>query len=154
MSPYQLVFGKSYHLPVEIEHKAYWATRRINMEFKEAGFTRRDLLTELDEWRNEANESSQIYKEMAKKFHDLNIRTKEFKPGQEVLLYNSKLHLFPGKLQSKWTGSYVLHKSNWNGTYELFNADGNTFTVNGHRLKPFFKSDVDRGLEVVKFNDP
>ncbi|XP_057774978.1 uncharacterized protein LOC130993955 [Salvia miltiorrhiza] len=112
------------------------------------------MLTELDKWRNEAYESSRIYKERAKKFHDLSIRTKEIKPGDEVLLYNSKLRLFPGKLQSRWTGPYVVHKSNWNGTYELFAADGTTFTVNGHRLKPYFKSNVDRGLEVVKFNDP
>ncbi|XP_057779632.1 uncharacterized protein LOC130998219 [Salvia miltiorrhiza] len=111
-----------------------------SMEFKEAGFTRRDLLTELDEWRNEAYESSRIYNERAKKFHDLSIRTKELKPGDE--------------LQSRWTGSYVVHKRNWNGTYELFVKDGTTFTVNGHCLKPYFKSNVDRGLEVVKFNDP
>ncbi|XP_057771042.1 uncharacterized protein LOC130990825 [Salvia miltiorrhiza] len=124
------------------------------MEFKETGLTRRDLLTELDKWQNEAYESSRIYKKRANKFHDLSIHTKEFKPGQKVLLYNSKLHLFYGMLQYKWTGPYVVCKSNWNETYELFNADGNTFTVNGHRLKPYFKSDFDRGLEVVKFNDP
>ncbi|XP_057803291.1 uncharacterized protein LOC131018596 [Salvia miltiorrhiza] len=112
------------------------------------------MLTELDEWRNEAYESSRIYKERAKKFHDLNIRTKEFKPGHEVLLYDSKLRLYPGKLQSRWRGPYVVHKSNWNGTYELFASNGSTFTVNGHRLKPYFKAKLDRDVEVVNFVDP
>ncbi|XP_057775100.1 uncharacterized protein LOC130994084 [Salvia miltiorrhiza] len=112
------------------------------------------MLTELDEWRNEAYESSRIYKERAKKFHDLSIRTKEFKPGHEVLLYDSELRLFPGKLQSKWRGPYVVHKSNWNGTYELLASNGSTFTVNGHRLKTYFKAELDRDMEVVNFVDP
>lgn len=94
MSPYQLVFGKSCHLPVEIEHKASWAVRRINLEFKEARITRAAKLIELDEWQNEAYESSQLYKERAKKFHDILIRKNELYPGDEVLLYNSRLHLF------------------------------------------------------------
>ncbi|XP_057791256.1 uncharacterized protein LOC131008389 [Salvia miltiorrhiza] len=91
------------------------------------------MLTELDEWRNEAYESSRIYKERAKKFHDLSIRTKEFKPGHE----------------SRWRGPYVVHKSNWNGTYELLASNGSTFTVNGHRLKPYFKAELDHDVEVI-----
>ncbi|XP_057811458.1 uncharacterized protein LOC131025681 [Salvia miltiorrhiza] len=133
---------------------AYWAMRRINLEFNEVGFTRRDLLTELDEWQNKAYESSRIYKERGKKFHDLSIRTKEFKPGQELFLYDSKLRLFPGKLQFRWRGPYVVHKSNWNETYELLASNGSTFTVNGHRPKPYFKAELDRSGEVVKFIDP
>ncbi|XP_057775296.1 uncharacterized protein LOC130994269 [Salvia miltiorrhiza] len=114
----------------------------------------RDLLTELDEWRNKAYESSRIYKEREKKFHDLSIRTKEFKLGHEVLLYDSKLRLFPSKLQSKWRGPYVVHKSNRNGTYELLASNGSTFTVNGHHLKPYYKAEIDHNVEVVNFIDP
>ena len=59
-------------------------------------------LTELDEFRNEAYENAQIYKENTKAWHDKHIVRKEFEPGQQVLLFNSRLKLFLGKLKSKW----------------------------------------------------
>lgn len=63
LSQYQVVFGKSCHLPVELEHKAYWAMRKINVDFKKVGTTRSHQLLELEEWRNEAFENSTIYNE-------------------------------------------------------------------------------------------
>ena len=60
--------------------------------------------------------------------------------GQRVLLYDSKLHLFPGKLKSRWTGPFIIHEVHPNGVVEVFNPTGNqTFKVNGHRLKSFIE---------------
>ncbi|XP_062114777.1 uncharacterized protein LOC133826247 [Humulus lupulus] len=57
-------------------------------------------LNELDEFRNEAYENAMIYKEKSKAFHDKRIIRKDFQSGDKVLLFNSRLKLFPGKLKS------------------------------------------------------
>jgi hypothetical protein len=84
------------------------------MDLGKAGITRKLKMCELEELRNDAYENSKIYKEKAKKWHDGHILRKEFSVGQIVLVYDSKLHLFPGKFKSRWFGPLIRLKRIYN----------------------------------------
>nr|GEY23942.1 reverse transcriptase domain-containing protein [Tanacetum cinerariifolium] len=80
-TPYRIVYGKAYHLPLELEHKAYWALKHANFDLKIAGDHRKIQLNELNELRDQAYVNSLIYKERTKKLHDDKIKKRIFNVG-------------------------------------------------------------------------
>ncbi|GKA69163.1 reverse transcriptase domain-containing protein [Tanacetum coccineum] len=141
-TPYKLVYGKACHLPIELEHKAYWALKHTNFDIKTAGDHRKIQLNELNELRDHAYENSLIYKEKTKRIHDSKIKNRVFNVGDRVLLFNSRLKIFSGKLKTRWSGPFTVTQVFPYGTVELSQNSGPNFKVNGHRLKHYFGGDI------------
>ena len=91
-----------------MEHRAYWALKFLNFDESLVGEKLKMLLLELEEMRLNAYESSKIYKQKMKAYHDRKLMKRNFQPGQQVLLFDSRLKLFPGKLKSKWSGPFAI----------------------------------------------
>nr|GEV10274.1 reverse transcriptase domain-containing protein [Tanacetum cinerariifolium] len=137
-TPYKLVYGKSCHLPIELEHKAYWPLKHVNFDLKTAGDHRKLQLNELNELRDQAYENSLIYKEKTKKLYDSKIKNSIFNVGDRVLLFNPRLKIFSGKLKTHWSGPFTITKVFPYGTVELSQPEGPNFKVNGHHVKHYF----------------
>ncbi|XP_024190608.1 uncharacterized protein LOC112194626 [Rosa chinensis] len=119
---------------------AWWALKTLNMSMSDAGVLRKLQMNELEELRNDAYESSRIYKEKTKAYHDKMLCGKAFVVGQKVLLFHSRLKLFPGKLKSRWIRPFVVTHVFPHGAIQIRSeATGNEFKVNGHRLKPYYE---------------
>ena len=81
-------------------------------------------------------------KKKTKRWHDQKILRREFKAGEQVLLYNSRLELFPGKLKSRWSGPYIVVTSTPFGAVTLKDESGSEFKVNGQRLKHYLRGSI------------
>ena len=108
MSTFRLIYGKPCHLPIKLEHRAYWAIKNLNLFLEKAGKERLLQLQELQELRNASYQNTQIYKAKNKAFHDKHINRKTFHVHDKLWLYNSRIKLFPGKLRSSWDGPYEV----------------------------------------------
>lgn len=109
---------------------------------------------ELEEFRFHAYENAKVYKEKTKRLNDKHIVSRTFEPGQLVLLVNSRLNLFQGKLQSKWIHPFKVVRMTQHGVVELRNkGDSSTFLVNAQNVKDFFVKDVDHEVDTLKLED-
>ncbi|XP_049399778.1 uncharacterized protein LOC125863833 [Solanum stenotomum] len=116
---------------MELEHKTLWALKNLNVDWVKYTKGRVDHLNKLDEFRFREYESSTLYKERIMKWHDSKILRREFRVGDWVLLYNSRLRLFPRKIKSKWSGPFRVTRVFANGAIEFVGKEGPAFKVQG-----------------------
>ncbi|GJW11988.1 reverse transcriptase domain-containing protein [Tanacetum coccineum] len=136
-------------LPIELEPPSLLGPLKMQtLIYQTRGDQRKVQLNELSELRDQAYENSLIYKEKTKRIHDAKIKNRVFNVGDQVLLFNSRLKIFSGKLKSRWSGPFTIVQVFPYGTIELSQNSGPNFKVNGHRLKHYF------GGNWVKLSDP
>ncbi|GJV67051.1 reverse transcriptase domain-containing protein [Tanacetum coccineum] len=126
-------------LPTNDSHRGYWALKHANFDLKTADD---HLKLQLNELRDQAYENSLIYKERTKKLHDSKIKNRIFNVGDQVLLFNSRLKIFSGKLKTRWSGPFTITEVFPYGTAKLSHSDGSNFKMNCHRLKHYFGGDT------------
>nr|GEX78860.1 reverse transcriptase domain-containing protein [Tanacetum cinerariifolium] len=134
-TPYKLVYGKACHLPIELEHKAYWALKHAKFDLLTAGDHRKVQLNELNKLRDQAYENSLIYKVKTKRIHDFKIKDRVFNVGDRVILFNSRLKILSGKLKTHWTGPFTVTQVFPYGTVELSQTDRSNFKILSGKLK-------------------
>jgi len=108
--------------------------------------------------RLNAYESSRLYKQKVKAYHDKKLLKKDFQPGQQILRFNSRLKLFPGKLKSKWSGPFTIKEVKPYGSVGLMDPQSTTpersWTVNGKRLKLYHGGNIERLTTILHLQDP
>ena len=147
---------KSLSFTSRIEHKAYWAIKELNYDFKLASEKRLFDISSLDEWRTQAYESAKLFKEKVKRWHDKRIQKWEFNMGDLVLLYNSRFIFFGGKLLSKWEGPYVVEEVYHSGAIKINNFKGkNSRVVNGKRIKHYISgTPINKETNIIQTLTP
>nr|GEU43355.1 reverse transcriptase domain-containing protein [Tanacetum cinerariifolium] len=125
---YKIVYEKSCHLPIELEHRAYWALKHVNFDLKTA--------------------------ERMKKLHDSKIKNRIFNVDDQVLLFNSCLKIFSRKLKTRWSGPFTITCVFPYGTIKLSQPNGPNFKVNGHRVKHYFGGDIPSNVTLDLYTLP
>ncbi|XP_019225184.1 PREDICTED: uncharacterized protein LOC109206778 [Nicotiana attenuata] len=122
-----------------------WALKRLNLDWGEAANLRLTQLNEMEDFHFHAYESAAVYKKGMKFVHDKKILKREFKSGDLVLLFSSRIKLFSGKLKSKWSGPFKVVSVSPYGAVELASEDGSrTFKVNGQLIKHYLGTDGEK----------
>ncbi|XP_062080748.1 uncharacterized protein LOC133785537 [Humulus lupulus] len=125
------------------------------MDLQAAGEARKLHLNELEEMRLFSYENAKLYKEKTKRWHDQKIQARVFEKGQKVLLFNSHLKLFPGKLKSRWSGPFTVGQVYPFGALEVRkDQSGREFKVNGQWLKHYWGGEVNREKTSITLEDP
>nr|GFC45622.1 reverse transcriptase domain-containing protein [Tanacetum cinerariifolium] len=124
------------------DNHASWSNKLDDALWAFPSNHRKVKINELNELRDQAYENSLIYKEKSKRLHDSKIKNRVFNIGDRVLLFNSRLKIFSGKLKSRWFGPFTISRVFPYGTVELTQPNGPNFKVNGHRLKHYFGEDL------------
>ena len=119
-----------------------WAIKKLNCDFQAVKEKRLLQMNELEELRNEAYDNARIYKEKTKKWDDQKILRREFRAGEQVLLYKSKLKLFPRKLKSRWRRPYTVVASTPFRAVTLKTESGGEFKVNSQKLKHYLRGSM------------
>ena len=109
---------------------------------------------ELEELRFHACEKSKLYKQKVKIYHDKKLLMRNFQPGQQLLLFNSRLRLFLGKLKSKWSRPFIMNEVKPYGVVVLEDpTTKRTWTTNGSRIKHCLGGNVERITTVIHLEE-
>ena len=122
MSPYKMVYGKACHLPLELEHKAYWAVNELNYDFKLAGEKRLFDISSLDEWRTQAYENAKLFKEKVKRWHDKRIKNVSLKSENMFFCTTLVLDSLQENSSPNGKGPYVIEEVYRSGAIKINNA--------------------------------